>query len=161
MIKIEKNKLYLVTGGSGFLGVPLCERILARGGRVRTLARDEGKLIDLKQRFPDIEILTGDISDKFEVKQAMHGVHGVFHLAAFWKNHWSLNQNLYYQSVLTRLHKSQVYMELRNCSWSDCILSLNVSTLIQNTGLSDMAMYYIQLALFCVNGRNCYSLVKK
>ena len=28
MIKIKKDKLYLVTGGSGFLGVPLCKRIL-------------------------------------------------------------------------------------------------------------------------------------
>tara|TARA_R110002051_G_scaffold324554_3_gene422365 strand:- start:1750 stop:2610 length:861 start_codon:yes stop_codon:yes gene_type:complete len=82
MIKIKKDKLYLVTGGSGFLGVPLCKRILEAGGRVRTLARDEGKLVDLKQKYPNIEILTGDISDKFEVHQAMKDVDGVFHLAA-------------------------------------------------------------------------------
>ena len=82
MIKIKKDKLYLVTGGSGFLGVPLCKRILEAGGKVRTIARDEGKLIDLQQQFPDIEILTGDISDPFEVKQSMKGIAGVFHLAA-------------------------------------------------------------------------------
>ena len=67
MIKIEKDKLYLITGGSGFLGVPLCERVLNLGGKVRVLARDEGKLVELKQKYPDIETLTGDISDKFEV----------------------------------------------------------------------------------------------
>ena len=82
MIKIKKDKLYLITGGSGFLGIPLCERVLEMGGRVRTLARDEGKLVDLQQKHPDIETLTGDIFDKFEVKQAMKGVTGVFHLAA-------------------------------------------------------------------------------
>ena len=82
MIKIKKGKTYLVTGGSGFLGVPLCKRILDAGGKVRTIARDEGKLIDLKQQFPEIEILTGDISDPFEVKQSMKGVTGIFHLAA-------------------------------------------------------------------------------
>jgi len=82
MIKIKKDKLYLVTGGSGFLGVPLCKRILDAGGKVRTVSRDEGKLIDLQQQHPEIEILTGDISDPFEVKQAMKGVTGVFHLAA-------------------------------------------------------------------------------
>ena len=82
MIKIKKNKLYLVTGGSGFLGVPLCKRILKAGGKVRTIARDEGKLIDLQQQYPEIEILTGDISDPFEAKQAMKDVTGVFHLAA-------------------------------------------------------------------------------
>jgi UDP-N-acetylglucosamine 4,6-dehydratase len=82
MIKIEKDKLYLITGGSGFLGVPLCERVLNLGGKVRVLARDEGKLVELKQKYPEIETLTGDISDRFEVKQAMKDVDGVFHLAA-------------------------------------------------------------------------------
>ena len=77
-----KDKLYLVTGGSGFLGVPLVSRILNSGGKVRVLSRDEGKLIDLKQKYPEIEILNGDIADWFEVKQAMKGVNGVFHLAA-------------------------------------------------------------------------------
>jgi UDP-N-acetylglucosamine 4,6-dehydratase/UDP-glucose 4-epimerase len=81
-MKIIKNKLYLVTGGSGFLGFPLVESILNQGGKVRVLARGEGKLIDLKEKFPTIEIHPGDISDKFEVKQAMEGVNGVFHLAA-------------------------------------------------------------------------------
>tara|TARA_R110002012_G_scaffold314559_1_gene527414 strand:+ start:63 stop:929 length:867 start_codon:yes stop_codon:yes gene_type:complete len=80
--QIKKGKIYLVTGGSGFLGVPLCERILSMGGKVRVIARDEGKLIDLQQQFQDIEILTGDICDKFEVKQAMKDITGVFHLAA-------------------------------------------------------------------------------
>ena len=82
MVKIEKGKLYLITGGSGFLGVPLCERVLKLGGRVRTIARDEGKLVDLNQKWPEVETLTGDIYDTFEIKQAMKGVRGVFHLAA-------------------------------------------------------------------------------
>ena len=82
MIKITKGKRYLITGGSGFLGVPLCERILSRGAQVVVISRDEGKLISLKQKFPQVEILTGDITDKFEVRQAMRGVDGVFHLAA-------------------------------------------------------------------------------
>ena len=82
MIKIEKDKLYLITGGSGFLGIPLCDRVLKLGGRVRVIARDEGKLVELQQMYPEIEILTGDISDKFEVKQSMKDVDGIFHLAA-------------------------------------------------------------------------------
>lgn len=77
-----EDKLFLVTGGSGFLGKPLVERLLKSGARVRILARDEGKLIETKQLYPSVEILTGDVSDEFEVKQAMVGVNGVFHLAA-------------------------------------------------------------------------------
>jgi len=82
MIKIEKNKLYLVTGGSGFLGHPLVKYILDKGGTVRVISRDEGKLIDLKEKYSSVEIYTGDISDVFEVRQAMKNVTGVFHLAA-------------------------------------------------------------------------------
>ena len=77
-----KNKLYLITGGSGFLGTPLVKRLLDEGAHVRILSRDEGKLIEVKQKYPEVEILTGDIYDYFEVRQAMLGVNGVFHLAA-------------------------------------------------------------------------------
>lgn len=80
---IVPGKLYLVTGGSGFLGAPLIEDILDRGGSVRALARNEGNLIKLKQRFPTAQIFSGDVADKFEVFQAMKGIDGVFHLAAF------------------------------------------------------------------------------
>lgn len=82
MITIEKHKLYLVTGGSGFLGHPLVKYILEQGGQVRVISRDEGKLISLKEIYPSVEIYTGDISDLFEVRQAMKDVVGVFHLAA-------------------------------------------------------------------------------
>tara|TARA_R110001592_G_scaffold48144_1_gene151828 strand:- start:1084 stop:1938 length:855 start_codon:yes stop_codon:yes gene_type:complete len=81
-MKIKKNKLYLVTGGGGFLGNPLIKKILTDGGKVRVIGRDEGTLISLKETYPAIEIHTGDISDKFEVVQAMRGVHAIFHLAA-------------------------------------------------------------------------------
>ena len=74
---------YLVTGGSGFLGKVLIKRILGMGGSVKTIARDEGKLIELKQEFPNVEILTGDIADPFDMHQALKGVDAVFHLAAF------------------------------------------------------------------------------
>jgi len=82
MIKIERNRLYLVTGGAGFLGKPLVEHILSQGARVRVLGRDEGTLVALKEKHPSVEIYTGDISDTFEVMQAMKNVTGVFHLAA-------------------------------------------------------------------------------
>ena len=60
MIKIKNDNIYLVTGASGFLGVPLCKKILSLGGKVKAISRDEGKLIKLKQEMPEVEILTGD-----------------------------------------------------------------------------------------------------
>lgn len=80
---LSVNKKYLVTGGSGFLGVSLIKKLLENKIQIRVMARDEGKLILLKEQFPEIEIYTGDVSDSFEVAQACIGVSGVFHLAAF------------------------------------------------------------------------------
>jgi|TARA_R100000908_G_C3751304_1_gene145886 UDP-N-acetylglucosamine 4,6-dehydratase len=81
-IKIEKGKLYLITGATGFLGKQLTKAVLERGGKVRALSRNEGKLISLKQEFPEVETYPGDVSDPFEIHQAFNGVTGVFHLAA-------------------------------------------------------------------------------
>ena len=83
MIEVEANKRYLVTGGSGFLGENLIDRILSKGASVVTISRDEGKLIELKQKFPSVQIITGDICNEFDLHQAFKGVSGVFHLAAF------------------------------------------------------------------------------
>lgn len=82
MIQIEKNKKYLITGGSGFLGNKLIDRIIKSGGLVRVISRNEGNLVYLKEKYPNIEVHPGDISDSFEVHQAMIGISGVFHLAA-------------------------------------------------------------------------------
>ena len=84
MIKIEQDKKYLVTGGAGFLGGDLIERIIKQGGYVVTVSRNEGKLITLKQKYPNnLEIHTGDICDDFTLPRLMRGITGVFHLAAF------------------------------------------------------------------------------
>ena len=82
-ISIERNKNYLVTGGSGFLGKKLIERIHSEGGNVITIARDEGKLIQLQQELPYVNIHTGDISDRFDLEQVVKWADGIFHLAAF------------------------------------------------------------------------------
>jgi FlaA1/EpsC-like NDP-sugar epimerase len=81
-ISIKKGETYLITGGSGFLGKVLTKRLLEAGAKVRCLARNEGNIIGLQQEYP-IEVFPGDVSDPVDVRQAMRGVRGVFHLAAF------------------------------------------------------------------------------
>jgi len=83
MISIEQGKNYLVTGGSGFLGKKLIERIHSEGGNIITIARDEGKLIELQLELPYVDIHTGDISDRFDLEQVVKWADGIFHLAAF------------------------------------------------------------------------------
>jgi len=73
---------YLVTGGTGFLGQELIKHIV-KDHKVTVLARNEGKLIELKQKYPSIHILAGDLANPFVARQACYDVNGIFHLAGF------------------------------------------------------------------------------
>ena len=78
------GKNILVTGGSGFLGKKLLERLSKYDCKITVVARDEGKLIEVVQGNKNIDIITGDISDPFIVRQCFgKDIDCVFHLAAF------------------------------------------------------------------------------
>jgi 2-alkyl-3-oxoalkanoate reductase len=68
----------LVTGGGGFLGRYICEQLLARGDRVRSVSR--GAYPDLKAL--GVEVIRGDLADRRAVTAACDGVECVFHVAA-------------------------------------------------------------------------------
>jgi UDP-N-acetylglucosamine 4,6-dehydratase/5-epimerase len=78
------GKNILVTGGSGFLGRKLLERLASYDCKITVVARDEGKLIEVVQDNKNVEIITGDISDPFIIRQCFNkSIDCVFHLAAF------------------------------------------------------------------------------
>mgnify|MGYP002623634803 FL=1 len=68
----------LVTGGSGFLGRYLVERLTARGDHVRSMSRNPPD--DLAAT--NVEVIRGDIRDGAAVGEACRGVDAVFHVAA-------------------------------------------------------------------------------
>ena len=79
---IQKDELYLITGGTGVVGQALCSRILYMGGKVRVFSRSIDKLNKLKEKYKNIEIMVGDVCSEEDVRQAYGGVKGVFRLAA-------------------------------------------------------------------------------
>ena len=72
--------LYLVTGGAGFIGSHLTTALLDAGCRVRIL----DNLTNRSAKKPDVrcELLYGDVADEDQIRAAMLGVNGCFHLAA-------------------------------------------------------------------------------
>jgi len=75
-------RLALVTGGAGFIGSHLADRLLADGYRVRILDNfSTGKQENIP-RSPQVEVITGDVGDFDTVRAAMENVTVVFHEAA-------------------------------------------------------------------------------
>jgi nucleoside-diphosphate-sugar epimerase len=73
----------LLTGGAGFIGSHLVER-LAKNNRIRvldTFRRDALRPAGLHQ-LPGVELMEGDVMDPSSVKKAMDGVDHVVHLAS-------------------------------------------------------------------------------
>lgn len=68
----------LVTGGSGFLGRAIAARLVARGDRVRTLARRHAEELERL----GVDQLRGDIADPGAVQRACAGMDAVIHTAA-------------------------------------------------------------------------------
>jgi UDP-N-acetylglucosamine 4,6-dehydratase/UDP-glucose 4-epimerase len=142
MNNIEKGKTYLVTGGSGFLGKCLIERILKAGGNVKTIARDEGKLIELKQLYPNIEIVTGDIADPFDMQQALKNINAVFHLAAF--KHVGIAEDQPRECVKSNLIGSLNLLELTANMKLDYIMMISTDKTAKISGVYGASKFLME-----------------
>ncbi|GAC1451316.1 MAG: NAD-dependent epimerase/dehydratase family protein [Isosphaeraceae bacterium] len=69
----------MVTGGAGFIGSHLVERLAERGERVRVVERPGAKVDHLPTQ---VEVVRADIREREEVVRALQGARRVYHLAA-------------------------------------------------------------------------------
>jgi UDP-glucose 4-epimerase len=80
-----KNKILLITGGTGSFGNAVLDRFLTIGLKeIRIFSRDEKKQDDMRHRInnPMVKFYIGDVRDKRSVDNVMHGVDFIFHAAA-------------------------------------------------------------------------------
>lgn len=82
------NRKVLVTGADGFIGSHLVERLLDQNYTVRALSQynsfgRNGWLDTLDKKVQgEIEIISGDVRDAFQMNEIVKGMDSIFHLAA-------------------------------------------------------------------------------
>jgi len=88
-----------VTGGTGFIGAWLVERLLERGCWVRALSRQDrpppppGRSLSPLNNDA-VELVRGDLDDAGALRRGIEGCRWVFHMAAYAKN-WSPQPEIY------------------------------------------------------------------
>lgn len=76
-------KIFL-TGGNGFIGKRLAQKLAARGDTVVCLVRDPSK-VAANAVSPNIQWVRGDITEPASMREPMRGADAVFHLAGMYK----------------------------------------------------------------------------
>ncbi|MEQ8676077.1 MAG: NAD(P)-dependent oxidoreductase [Aggregatilineales bacterium] len=85
----------LVTGATGFLGGVITRQLTAYGAKVKALARRPDRDAFIRD-LPNVEIVTGDITDAASMQSVMQGVDIVIHSAA------ALDGNIHDQRKINR-----------------------------------------------------------
>ncbi len=81
------QKKMLITGGAGFIGSHLCDKLLEKGHTVRVIDNLTEQVHGKNCTRPiylhsDVELIKGDVRNAADVKKALKGIDQVFHLAA-------------------------------------------------------------------------------
>ncbi|GEL67583.1 SDR family oxidoreductase [Marinilactibacillus psychrotolerans] len=101
-IEFEKDSVFLVTGGAGFIGSNLCEAILNKGYKVRCLddlSNGKQENVDLFIDDPNYSFIKGDIRNLDICIKACEGVDYVLHQAAWGSVPRSIEMPLFYEEV--------------------------------------------------------------
>lgn len=104
-VTFEKDSLFLVTGGAGFIGSNLCEAILKLGYRVRcldNLSNGKRSNLDLFIGHPNFTFFEGDVCDLDTCMKVCEGVDFVLHQAAWGSVPRSIKMPLLYEEVNIR-----------------------------------------------------------
>jgi len=87
----------LVTGGTGFIGSHLVERLVREGHQVRCVAKDRLHSVYLESL--GIELMLGDLNNGMDLEAILDGVECIYHLAGVTRAR--LNKDYYEGNYLT------------------------------------------------------------
>lgn len=98
----NKDSLFLVTGGAGFIGSNLCEALLKKGYKVRCLddlSTGKQENVDLFINNPNFTFIEGDIRNFDTCLKASEGVDYVLHQAAWGSVPRSIEMPILYEEI--------------------------------------------------------------
>jgi UDP-N-acetylglucosamine 4,6-dehydratase/UDP-glucose 4-epimerase len=72
-----------ITGATGYLAEGLIIKLLSEGHVINAIARNEGKLVALKDKYREINIFPCPIEDYCLLRKAVKNCDGIYHLASF------------------------------------------------------------------------------
>lgn len=85
-VVFDKNVVFLVTGGAGFIGSNICEVLVKRGHKVRcldNLSNGNVENVDSLMNFPNFEFIEGDVRNYETCLQVSKNVDFILHQAAW------------------------------------------------------------------------------
>lgn len=101
-VVFNKNSVFLVTGGAGFIGSNLCEVLLEKGYIVKcldNLSTGKQENVDMFIKNPNYTFINGDIRDFNTCLKSCKGVDYVLHQAAWGSVPRSIEMPLLYEEI--------------------------------------------------------------
>ncbi|MFX0017957.1 MAG: NAD-dependent epimerase/dehydratase family protein [Promethearchaeota archaeon] len=84
----------LVTGGTGFIGIPLVKKLNELGHEIKLLVRESSDTSPF-QNLDNIEYVNGDVRDIDSLYKAVDNIEMIYHLAAY-TGIWARKKSIYY-----------------------------------------------------------------
>ena len=114
-----------VTGGTGFVGTRVVERLVDAGHDVVALSRDPERVTDPPA---GVRLVAGDVVDRASLREPMAGVDGVLHMAAW----YDVGPGPWRRSLAARVNVEGTRNVLELVADLDVPRALYVSTLAVN-----------------------------
>lgn len=129
--ELFKNKVVLVTGGTGTFGKAFIRYVLENCEPVKVICYSRGELAQVQMKrelisFDNVRFLIGDIRDRKRLSIALRGVDIVVHAAAL--KHVDLCEYNPFETVQTNVIGAQNIIEACNCPGNNVQKVLAVST---------------------------------
>ena len=111
--------MILVTGGTGFIGRRLVQRLNAQGEDVRLLVRParRGRLAT----GPEYELANGDVADRDAVQDAARGCRLVYHLAAC-RGRWQADPK---EFARVNVQGTRAVLDAARASGAECVVHVS------------------------------------